>query len=1288
MLSFFVLLPGAVKNFVILRDRTPNSVCECSERLRTSQAAYALIVFIHELSHERTKGVLVLEISRNTWMDQFSREYTVMKMDRSDLVFLLTYVSRVTKCCTSFIPSRLAEALPFVGITLFFFSFLPAAGQTTYGTILGRVTDASDAGIPRATVTLINTGTQERRTVQSNGSGDYQFTNLVPGMYEVDFENAGFATLKRQNIQVTVQASVRIDAQLQVGNVTETINVDTTSPILETQPGALGQLVEGKQVQEMPLNGRNVFNLLILAPGVVPQGSTGGNPLGNQSGGTFTNNTGFGNYQIGGGMGNQSAFYLDGVPLNTTYINSPGLVPTQDAIQEFRVDSNAVSAEFGHFAGGVINMASKSGTNAFHGSVYEYIRNRVLNANTFFNKRDPAAIIPTPAFTQNQYGVSVSGPIRRDKLFAFFSWEGFSFRRGNPVLTTVPTAAFRNGDFSSLCSAYNSDGVCTASNGTQLYDPLTTCGVTGAPACPAGRTTPRLPFAFNRIPISRLDSATKQYFTYYGMPNQPATINNAGLPTNNFATNVKLGGNTNQYNVRLDWNASERQRIFTRYSYWSGTSLPADPFHVNFGGLYSYTGAQNFVIGDTYTFNPHTIADFRLSYLRATNGFTPQQLGTDLSKFGPAWSQLASQVTLPVAPLASNGYYSFNGTDNRAIVNNYDLSGSMTKIMGRHTLKFGGEARHNEWNFAQSGSAAGNFTFDQGFTAQLDPNRNNAQVANTGYAGASFFLGNPASGSAASIAFTDAINWYVGAYLQDAFSITHKLTLTGGIRWEWPETFTEKNDRLTVLLPNATDPLGSSVNLPLKGQIALVNSPAYTPRQFLRNRFTLFSPRLNMAYSPNPTMSIRAGYGLSWIPPDMVNYSLSPFQSPVNAATTTMVSSVGGTTSLYPAATFSDPFPTGLVPPIGHDPSQLSIFEGQSVTSPNPDAPFGYAQQWNFQIQQQLAGDLLFDIGYAGSKGTHLAHSLIQLNQLPDSALALGAALSEQVNNPFYGYITNGLLASRTVARGQLLRPYPQFQNFQDSGGGRGDSHWNSLQTRLLKRSKSGNIISASYTFSKLISNTDTLTSWLENHGTAGVQNWNNLRAEKSLASFDVPHRFVVSYVLNLPFGKNRSFLANTGPLVDRIVGGWSVNGITTLQSGFPLGLTTAANQTGSLGGGSRPNVIDPGNKKKSGPAQSRLAQWFNTAAFAAPPAYTFGNESRLDNTLRAHGVANWDFTISKAVPITERLSFDFKAEIFNLFNRVQFGDPGTQLGSANFGIVSSQINNPRQIQFAGRLSF
>ena len=779
---------------------------------------------------------------------------------------------------------------------------LTAIAQSTYGSLLGTVGDASDAAIVGVKITLTNLGTADKRTTESDASGNYRFVNLQPGTYSVDFEKTGFGHLKRDSIAVVVQSAVRVDASLKIGDVTQTVNVDTAAPIIETQPGSLGQLVEGKQVQEMPLNGRNVFNLVVLAPGVVPQGSTGGNPLGNQAGGVFTNNTGFGNYQIGGGMANQSAFYLDGVPLNTTYINSPALVPTQDAIREFRIDSNAVSAEFGRFAGGVVNMASKGGTDSFHGSAYEYLRNKVLNANSYFNG---ANHLPVPAFTQNQYGVTLGGPIRRNKLFAFFSWEGFSFRKGNPTQTSVPTQAFMNGDFSAICPVYNSAGVCTSSNGTQLYDPLTTCGVTGTPACPAGQTTTRLPFAFNKIPTNRLDVASKQFFTYYALPNQAGTITSAGLPINNFGANVSLGGNTNQYNVRGDWNLSEQQRIFARYTYWSGTSLPSDPFHTHFGGLFSYTGSQNFVLGDTYTFNPRTVTDFRISYLRATNGFTPQQLGTNLSLFGPAWAALAPQVTLPVAPLATNGWGAFNGTDNRAIVNNYDLSGSVTKILGRHTLKFGGEGRRNEWNFAQSSTAAGTFAFDQGFTSQLVPNASGqpTQVTNTGYAGASFYLGNPASGTVASIAFTDSIEWYVGGYFQDTFALGKSLTITPGVRWEFPETFTEHNNRLTVLQPNATDPLGAVVGLPLTGQLALVASSAYPARQLMTNRYNLFSPRINVAYNENPKTSIRAGYGLSWIPPDMINYSESPFQSPVNAATSTMVSSVGGTASLLPAGT-------------------------------------------------------------------------------------------------------------------------------------------------------------------------------------------------------------------------------------------------------------------------------------------------------------------------------------------------------------------------------------------------
>ncbi|HEY4051147.1 MAG TPA: TonB-dependent receptor [Acidobacteriaceae bacterium] len=1142
-----------------------------------------------------------------------------------------------------------------------------SSAQTTFGTILGTVIDQTGSAVAGATVTLTNLGTSDKRTDQSDSSGNYQFVNLVPGNYSVDFEKTGFNHLKRDLITIVVQAAVRVDTTLQVGDVKQTVTVDTVAPIIETQPGSLGQMVEGKVVQEMPLNGRNILNLVALAPGVVPQGSVSGNPLGNQANGTFTNNTGWGNYQIGGGMANQSAFYLDGVPLNTTYINSPALVPTQDAIQEFRVDSNAVSAEFGRFAGGVVNMATKSGTDQLHGSAYEYIRNKVLNANTFFNNR---AHIPTPAFTQNQYGVELGGPVRREKLFFFFSWEGFAFRTGNSITTTVPTAAMRNGDFSDPSLP-------------PIFDPLTTCGLSGTSACPPGRTATRVQFPGNKIPTSRLDPAAAQYMKYYGLPNLPGTINN-------FATNVSLGGNSRQYNGRIDWNVSENQRVFARYTWWNGTSLPSDPFHTHFGGLNSYFGTQNFVIGDTYTFSPRTVADFRFSYLRGRDGFTPEQVGTNLALFGPAWAALAPQVTLPVAPLASiSGVYNFNGTDNRAILNDYSLSSSLIKILGRHTFKFGGEVRRNQWNFAQSSTAAGTFSFDQGFTA-LNPTNLSApygSTTKTGYSVASFYLGNPATGTAASIAFTNSIEWYGGLYFQDTFAVSKKLTVTPGVRWDLPQGFTEVRDRLTVLQPNAIDPLGAVVGLPLTGQLALVNSSAYPNRTQIEGHHKLFAPRVNVAYYANPTTSIRGGYGLSWIPPDMINYNMAPFQSPVNAATTTMVSSIGGTSELLPAATFGNPFPTGLIPPIGHDPSRLGIFEGQSISSPVPTEAYGYAQQWNLEIQQELGSSLMFDIGYAGSKATHLSFLNQQLNQLPDGLLAMGPSLNTQVSNPFYGHITSGLLSNRTVSRAQLLRPHPQFQNFQDTAAQHGGSHWSALETRVVKRFKTGGVLQGSYTWAKLIGNTDTLTSWLENHGVAGVQDWNNLNAEMSRASFDVRNRFVASYVVNLPFGNGQHFWGNAGPLLNRVVGGWSVNGITTLQSGYPLALTTATNVTGSQGGGSRPNVINQ-NKKLTGAAQSRLSQWFNTAAFAQPAAFTFGNETRTDSSIRDAGIANWDFTIGKAIPITERFNFQFKTELFNLFNRVQFGDPGTQLGSATFGIVSSQLGNPRLIQFSGRLIF
>ncbi len=1130
--------------------------------------------------------------------------------------------------------------------------------QTSTGSVVGTVTDASGAVLPGASIILTNTGTAERRTATSDSAGNYQFVNLLPGNYRLELENRGFKRYVRESVRVEVESSLRLDARMEVGDVAEVLTVSAETPLLQTQSASVGQLVEGRTVQEMPLNGRNPLNLIALAPGVVPQGSTSGAPLGNQAGGTYSNDTGWGNYQIGGGMANQSAFYLDGVPLNTVNANSPGLVPVQDSVQEFRVDTNSISPEFGRFSGGVVNMATKSGTNGYHGSVYEYLRNKVLNANNFFNNRSG---VPVNAFTQNQYGVTAGAPVIHDKLFVFFSWENFALRNGNPTLTTVPTAAMRAGDFTGLPA---------------IYDPYTTCGLQGLQACPSGQPT-RQPFPNNIIPASRVDPTAAVLVNEWGLPNLPGNVNN-------FAGNVSLGGNQTQNTTRADYTLGEKHRLFGRYTYWNGHSLPSDPFHKNFGGLNSLYSANDAVAGDTYTLNPTTILDFRVSYLRAPFAFRPEQTGVNLAQYGPAWAALTSQVTLPEAPLAAvSGFAGFSGVFIQSASNEYFVSGSATKILGRHSLKFGGEARRWDWAFVQSNTAAGSFSFNNLFTAA-----NPLSPGNTGYAFASYLLGTPASGSLAGAARVEQQIYYQGYYANDTWRLTNKLTVNLGVRLDVDGSFSERYNRIVVWQRNATDPLGQSVNLNLNGQLAFVNSPAYPDPHQLGPSKVFPAPRVGIAWSPLNNTAIRVGYGLVWVSPEQINYSLPPFQSAINAATTTMVTSANG--GLTPLNTLSNPFPTGLIEPLNNNPSLLTRFEGQSFNAPVPGQPFVSVQQWNLQVQHQFANDMAIDAGYVGSKATHLSFSVLQMNQLPDQYLSLGSALLNSVPNPFYGVLpaSAGTLGLPTVTQEQLLRPYPQFLSVGDSAPQKGDPTYHALQMKMAKRLHAGGTIQAAYTWSKLLSDTDTLSSWLEaGHGVGGVQDPSNLRLEKALASFDAAQRLVVSYVVDLPFGKGKRFLGNVNSIGDKVLSGWGLAGVTTFQSGLPLALTTASNLTNSLGGGSRPNAI-ASNVAISGSAQSRLSEWFNTAAFAQPAAFTFGTESRTDPVLRAAGIANYDFTVVKKTALTERFNLEFRTEFFNLFNRVQFADPGTTLGNPQFGIVSSTQNLPRLIQFGLRLNF
>ena len=503
--------------------------------------------------------------------------------------------------------------------------------QTFFGTVVGTITDSTGASVPGAEVVITNTGTAERRSAQTDANGSYQFAALVPGSYKVDIEKVGFKHFSRTSLTVDVQSTIRVDAPLEIGDVGQVVEVSAQAALLQTDSSALSHVVEGRTIQEMPLNGRNVLNLVSLVPGVVPQGSASGNAMGNQNGGGTTNVNGWGNYQIGGGMANQSAAYLDGSPLNVSYINAIVLIPTQDAIQEFRVATNNVSPQFGRYAGGVVNLTTKSGTNELHGGMYEYLRNTDLNANNFFNNRSGLA---RPPFNQNQYGASAGGPLKKDKTFVFGSWENFSYRQGIPTLTTVPTAAMRLGDFS-------------AAGIPKIYDPLTVCGQYQNATCPTANGQPvytRTAFPGNIVPPSLIDPTAALIKDTYGAPTLPGIANN-------FGTNSKVGGDQHQYNARGDENLNEKQRLFLRYTYWNGKTLPNDPFGNKTLGVATVFSTHQAVVGDTWTVTPNTILDVRGSYLRFTYGFFPPATGDGFaSAYGPAYAALQSQMSFPGKP--------------------------------------------------------------------------------------------------------------------------------------------------------------------------------------------------------------------------------------------------------------------------------------------------------------------------------------------------------------------------------------------------------------------------------------------------------------------------------------------------------------------------------------------------------------------------------------------------------------------------------------------------------------
>jgi hypothetical protein len=1203
----------------------------------------------------------------------------------------------------------------------------PVSAQSTFGSISGAVTDASGSAVPDAQVTLTSKATSAKESYATGADGIYSFVNLNPGEYRLDAEKAGFKHYKRETVFVQVQQNIRIDVTMEVGAVSQTVEVTAETPLLQPTDTSLGQVVDERKTNEIPLNGRNVFALITLSPAAIAGGSGGGQATGGSQVGP--NPFSWGNYQVGGSFGNESAEYLDGEPVNIGYINLPVLLPDQDSISEFKVQYNNLGPEWGKFAGGVVNLSTKGGTNQFHGEAYEYFRNKVLNARPFFDATNPP-------YVQNQYGATVGGPVVKDKTFFFFAWDGYRQRASTTFTTTVPTVAERGGVFPA---------------DIPIFDPLSvsnTCITTGS-GC--GRTQ----FVNNTIPV--INPAALEELKFIAMPTN-------GNETSNFTAAGASGGNANQYVGRVDQNLTSTQHIFARYNFWNLLDLPLDPFKT---GLCADKCAETYqtnalAINYSYSIRPDLILNLNGSGSRFHYARTPSNSNFDLTQFGwPAAynAEIPSGGRSPFSPCFQNSDPVVTCSQGQSFIVDHDtqvaFSPSLTWIKGRHTWVFGGQLIETYDNYAQTNIASGAFQFNGSWTAD---NVSNA-TPGTGSDFADFLLGygqnqgsvfNHNFGEAQIPALVAQKETYRGFYFGDTWRATSKLTINYGLRYDLPGNFSERHNLSSYWDPSATNRTvtGCSVatsgltagqgipGSPCPGDIFFVGTGINPGRTAVPLYKKELMPRIGLAYSWDQKTVIRAGYGIFFIP-NWVLFNLNPSNDPLNLASTLWVATTnGGRTpnstlsatncTLTPGAA-SPQSPSGTLNCLNNGPF------GPNVNTPLPrsgnisafdaggnpfEAPYrayspGYVQQFNLDLQRELPWGFFVDAAYAGSRGVHLASSNnVSINNLPDSFYAqaqqqfnaqqidptVKIAIVQPIQNPFQGITTvSGLnpTSNPTILAGQLDRPYPEYSGLSLVGDGCCSSNYNSFQLTVTKRFKDGGSFLAAYTNAKLLSNTDTLTTWLES-GVGQPQDWNNLKGEKSLSSQDVSQRLVISYVYDLPFGHGQRYMSDASGIVGKVVSGWGVDGVTTFQKGFPVPISFGGSNGISQSGFSqnfqlRPNVVPGCNK--SAPhttVNGNNVVWFNASCFVAPAEWGFGDESRVDATIRGAGINNWDIALYKTTNFgpENKLGLQFRTEFFNTFNRVQFGPPGNTLGSGTFGIVNSQLNQSRLIQFALKFLF
>jgi len=1154
--------------------------------------------------------------------------------------------------------TRIISRLRYVAVVLGFAAC--AFGQTAQ--LTGTVTDASGSIVPGAKVVATNIETGVARDSTTNEAGNYLITALLPGRYRITADASGFKQTQREPVVLAVDEVGKINFTMQVGEAKETVTVSASAVLLDTATSTVANVVENRQVMELPLNGRDPLDLLGLAPGIRIQGGFGGK-------------TGsWGNFSSNGGLANANVVMVEGLALDLAQMNAPSFVPPVDATEEFRVQTNKFSAEYGRTAGAVVNFSIKSGTNELHGTVYEFLRNKDLNANNFFFNR--AGTVRAPLI-QNQFGASAGGPIRKDKAFFFVNWEDYRIRQISPSITTVPTALERAGNFS---QTYNSAGSMIV-----VADPLTSLQL-------ANGSYTRTAFPGNIIPASRISKVAGNVAQIFPMPN---ALGNQFTHVNNYSTVGGGGTNEHQIVTKEDYNLSSRWRFFGTYSRTWATQFNTDPlgYKVNLTRHATYARTHA-TVSATAVLSPGLIVELHSGFARFDNPSIPYALGFDITSLGFPQA-LANQTQIQSFPAFNiAGLVAVGSTSSAGLtfvdLNSWGQRGSVTWVRGAHSIKAGIDYRVQQLNQFQQNSLEPAFQFSNQMSA-VNPL---ALDANSGVAMASFLMGYMQSASVGQSQRLANERKYLGFFFQDDWKVSPKLTLNLGVDYGLEFPITERHNRKMWFDPSVALPIGQQVGFPVTGGFKFADTNNRSPYDLYKKQW---GPRIGLAYQLFEHTAIRSGFGMFWIPAAITEVT-GDVRAPAWSISTQAIASLDN--GVTPYNTLDNPFPQGILTPPGST-GGLNTLVGQNAAANQRFFHTGYMQQWNFDIQHEFGRELVIETLYAGSVGVGLpAQWASQMNQLPDSYLSQGASLQQMVPNPFSSVVTSGTLSLPTVQRAQLLRPFPQFQTLYVEGDPLGHSSYHSFQLQAKKRFRSS-VLGLAYTISKAMGDTESRSDWLEGgaQGTSmGFMDPNNRRLDRSLAVADTPQRLVVNYTLEAPLGKGRRLLTNLGP-ADRLVSGWQLSGVYTAQVGGPVAVGTPTNLTGtfnavtdvygSYSSNSRPNNNGT-SAKVSGSAVSRLNQWFNTGVFSQPAPFTYGTAGRTLPDVRWDGTNNLDLGLFKNNRFghEDRFNLQFRAEFFNVANHPRFGIAGMQLGNSTFGVVSSQGNSPRAIQLALKLVY